>query len=161
MTPRIEILAAKKLVGKNAVMSLLDNKTTELWKTFMPQRRNVQNMVGDNLYSLQVYPPGYFVQFDASNQFKKWALVEVTDFNSIPPDLEPFTLEGGLYAVFVYRGAAHAAGEFFRFIFERWLPGSGYSVDERPHFEVMGTNYRNEGPDSEEEIWIPVKPRAF
>ena len=161
MTPRIEILPAKKLVGKNVVMSLVDNKTAELWRTFMPQRRNVQNMVGENVYSLQVYPPGYFIHFDASNQFKKWALVEVADFDSVPPDLEPFTLNGGLYAVFLYRGSPNAAGDFFRSIFERWLPASGYSVDERPHFEVMGAKYRNEGTDSEEEVWIPVKAMVF
>ena len=106
MTPRIEILAAKKFVGKNAVMSLVDNKTSELWESFMPHRRNVHNTAGDNLYSLQMYPAGYFVHFDASDEFKKWALVEVTDFDLVPPDLEPFTLDGGLYAVFLYRGSA-------------------------------------------------------
>jgi AraC family transcriptional regulator len=33
-------------------------------------------------------------------------------------------------------------------------------LDQRPHVEVMGEKYKNNDPDSEEEIWIPIKPIA-
>jgi AraC family transcriptional regulator len=26
--------------------------------------------------------------------------------------------------------------------------------DDRPHFEILGDKYKNDHPDSEEEIWI-------
>jgi AraC family transcriptional regulator len=35
MTPRIEKLDDKKLIGKRQTMSLANNKTGELWKSFM------------------------------------------------------------------------------------------------------------------------------
>jgi hypothetical protein len=30
-------------------------------------------------------------------------------------------------------------------------------LDDRPHFEVLGSKYRNNDPESEEETWIPTK----
>jgi AraC family transcriptional regulator len=32
-------------------------------------------------------------------------------------------------------------------------------LDNKPHFEIMGDQYKNEDPDSEEELWIPIKKR--
>jgi AraC family transcriptional regulator len=71
--------------------------------------------------------------------------------------MEPLALPGGLYAVFLYHGAASQADQTFQYIFGTWIPNSGYSLDNRPHFEILGKKYKNEDPDSEEEIWIPIK----
>jgi AraC family transcriptional regulator len=32
-------------------------------------------------------------------------------------------------------------------------------LDNRPHFEILGEKYKQGSPDSEEEIWIPVKEK--
>jgi AraC family transcriptional regulator len=69
-------------------------------------------------------------------------------------------LPEGLYAVFLHRGPATTGPKTFEYIFQTWLPASEYFLDHRPHFEILGTNYKNDDPDSEEEIWIPVKPKA-
>jgi len=58
--PRIEQLSPKKLIGKHMIMSLSVNKTGELWKSFMPERKEIQNNIGTELYSLQVYDRNYF-----------------------------------------------------------------------------------------------------
>jgi AraC family transcriptional regulator len=34
-----------------------------------------------------------------------------------------------------------------------------YFLDDRPHFEILGDKYKNGDPDSEEEIWIPIKQK--
>jgi AraC family transcriptional regulator len=72
--------------------------------------------------------------------------------------MEPFRLEGGLYAVFDFKGSGNDKS-IFQYIFGTWLPGSDYNLDNRPHFEVLGEKYKNNDPGSEEEIWIPIKPR--
>ncbi len=151
---------AKKLVGKRMQMSLADNKTGELWRHFLPRRREIPHYTGTALYSVEVYDDQYFARFDPANAFEKWAAVEVTDFGAIPEGLEAITLPVGLYAVFVHRGPASAGRETYRYIFGTWLPESDYVLDNRPHFAVMGEKYRNEDPGSEEEIWIPVKFRT-
>lgn len=156
MTPKIQHLTEKKLIGKNLTMSLVNNKTGELWQKFMPTRSEITNTVSTDLISMQVYEPKHFVDFKPTNEFVKWATVEVTDFDSVPADMETFTLPGGLYAVFAYKGSS-SDPSIFQYIFGTWLPGSEYRLDNRPHFEVLGDKYKNNDPTSEEEIWIPVQ----
>jgi AraC family transcriptional regulator len=158
MQPRIENLKEKKLVGNQLTMSLANNKTGELWKSFMPRRREITNNLTNDLISMQVYKPTHFVDFKPTNEFEKWAVVEVTDFESVPNDMETFTLTGGLYAVFNYKGSS-TDSSIFQYIFNTWLPNSDYLLDDRPHFEILGEKYKNADPNSEEEIWIPIQKK--
>jgi len=107
---------------------------------------------------MQIYPASYYAEFSPAKEFVKWAAVEVQHFDLIPEGMETFVLEGGLYAVFDYKGSS-ADPSIFQYIFFQWVPNSDYVVDDRPHFEVLGAKYQNNSPDSEEEIWIPIKDR--
>ncbi len=158
MNPRIENLIEKKLIGKQLSMSLANNRTGELWQSFMPKRREIINTVSNDLISMQVYKPAHFADFKPTNEFEKWATVEVTNFENVPTDMETFSLAGGLYAVFDYKGSSNDPS-IFQFIFGTWLPSSEYFLDDRPHFEILGDKYKNNDPTSEEEIWIPIKPK--
>lgn len=158
MKVRIEKLSEKKLVGKHLTMSLSENRTAELWRSFMPQRKEIKNTLSADLFSLQEYDDSYsFSEFNPNATFEKWAAVEVPDFTTVPEGIELLTLPGGLYAVFEYKGASSQGAAVFRYIFETWLPNSDYELDSRPHFEVLGEKYKNDDPASEEEIWIPIK----
>jgi len=53
--PRIEKLSEKRLIGKKLKMSLGDNKTFELWKSFMPRLNEITNKKNNEMISLQVY----------------------------------------------------------------------------------------------------------
>ena len=77
------------------------------------------------------------------------------NFDDIPHEMKSFILEEGLYAVFDYKGSS-ADNSIFQYIFRDWLPSSPYQIDDRPHFEVLGEKYKNNDPNSEEEIWIPI-----
>jgi AraC family transcriptional regulator len=154
MQPQFVTIEPKKLLGICLEMSLAENFTGELWRSFMPLLKGIETRVGNNLYSLQVYDEDYFQQFDPTREFEKWALAEVKNFSVIPDETEPFELTGGLYAVFQHKGMGT---EIFQHIFSEWLPNSGYALDNRPHFEILGEKYKQGSPDSEEEIWIPVK----
>ncbi len=158
MTPEIKTLTEKKLTGRRLTMSLAANRTGELWGAFMPRLKEIANRVSGELLSMAVYKPGHFENFSPANEFEKWAAVEVSDFSKVPEGMEPFVLPGGLYAVFHYKGSSADPG-IFQYIFGTWLPGSGYALDDRPHFEVLGDKYRNNDPESEEDIWIPVKKK--
>jgi AraC family transcriptional regulator len=158
MTPRIEILPEKKLIGKRLQMSLANNKTQDLWQSFMPRRKEIQNSIGTDLYSMQVYDPLHFTTFNPNNLFEKWATIEVTDFDTVLDEMETFTLTSGLYAVFFYKGL-NTNTQIFEYIFGAWLPNSEYVLDNRPHFEILGEKYKNNDPNSEEEIWIPIKEK--
>ena len=160
MKARIETLIGKKLIGKHITMSFVENKTFQLWSSFMPERKEIKNSMDSNLYSLEVFPVGYFNHFDPKNTFKKWAAIEVSDFNEVPSNMETLIIPTGTYAVFIHKGPAAEADKTYSFIFTEWLPNSEYIVDDRPHFAVMTEKYKKDDPNSEEEIWIPVKNKV-
>ena len=158
MEPRFITISEKKLVGKRIRMSLSANLTAELWQSFMPGRKEIRNKKNADLFSIEVYDQNLdFNDFNPTTEFEKWAAIEVTEFDTVPAGMEAFALTEGLYAVFIYQGAANNSASFFQYIFETWLPQSGYLLDQRARFEVMGEKYKGNDPDSEEEIWIPIK----
>ncbi|MCD6068030.1 MAG: AraC family transcriptional regulator [Bacteroidetes bacterium] len=158
MEPIIKNIPEKKLIGKRLRMSIANNKTFDLWKSFMPFRNEIKSRVNTEMFSMQVFDPSFsFLPFDIHAEFDKWAAVEVSESVAIPEGMEAFTLPGGLYAVFLHKGPASGAERTFRYIFETWLPASGYILDTRPHFELLGEKYKNNDPDSEEEVWIPIR----
>jgi AraC family transcriptional regulator len=180
--PRIEERAPGQFIGICMSMSLMEDKTGQLWRQFMPRRHEIMHRANTDVVSLQVYPKGYFSEFDPSRVFVKWALAEVGNVSAekgeeeergdedwnvsvekgekedrgglIPEGMEVFDLQGGLYAVFVHRGSDPA---IFDFIYGEWLPASDFELDDRPHFEVLDVHYRHSDPDAEEEIWIPIR----
>lgn len=159
--PRIVKIPKKKLVGKSMKMSLVNNLTGELWKSFMTERGAIKNIIGSDLYSLQIYDGIMDIEnFDPAALFLKFAAIEVFDFTDVHKDFETLVLQGGLYAVFLHKGSAKDFSRTFKMIFYKWLPQSEYEIDDRPHFEVLGEKYKKDDPDSEEEVWIPIKKRV-
>jgi AraC family transcriptional regulator len=157
MHARIEMLSETKLIGKRLTMTFADNKTVDLWKSFMPRRKEIKNNLNTDLISMQVYVDLKSINdFNLTTPFQKWAAVEVESFDNVPNEMETFTLPAGLYAVFIHKGL-NTDTSTFEYIFGTWLSTADYELDNRPHFEVLGEKYKNNAPDSEEEIWIPVK----
>jgi len=158
MEPRIETLTAKKLIGQSLTTCFANDRTFELWSGFMPRRKEIKHSVGKELYSIQIYAPDLkFTEFNAQTEYEKWAAIEVSDLQEVPAGMKQHILQGGLYAVFIYKGRASDFKKTFEFIFYQWLPNSIYDLDQREHFEILGDKYKNDHPDSEEEVWVPIR----
>ena len=158
MNPRIVTITEKKLIGKRLSMSFANYRVGELWKDFMPRRKEINNSLSNDLISMVVYKSNHFLDFKPTNEFEKWATIEVSNFDDVPTEMETFTLYGGLYVVFDYKGL-NTDSSIYQYIFGEWIPNSDYELDNRPHFEVLGEKYKNNDQTSEEEIWIPIKPK--
>ena len=157
MKPEIRKIPKTKLVGMKTSMSLSDNKTGQLWKSFMPNRNKIQNTVGTDLFSLEVYDsPESIRNFTPQTVYEKWAAAPIQGDIPLPEGMESLEIPESLYAVFPYKGRPSEASGFYQYIYGEWLPNSNYMLDDRPHFAIMGEKYLGEHPDSEEEIWIPV-----
>ncbi len=160
MTPRLEKIDAKKLIGHKINMCFANNKTGQLWQGFMAKRKEILNTTGAELYSVEIYKDtDFFKTFDPTKEFEKWAAVNVTDFDNVPATMETLIIPAGDYAVFHYKGKPSEAAGTYQYILNQWLPSSGFILDKRPHFALMGEKYKGEDPDSEEEFWIPIKKR--
>ena len=159
MQPRFETLNKKKLVGKSIKMSLNDNKSGMLWESFIPRIKEITNNITNEKFSLQVYEPNHFDNFNPSREFTKWVLIEVSDFDNAPAGLESFELSGGQYAVFIHIGDIKEFYKTSQYIYGVWLPNSEYVLDDRPHFEILGEMTKKNEPNSKEEVWIPIKKK--
>jgi AraC family transcriptional regulator len=76
-TPRLVERGPGNFIGIRMEMSLLEDKTNLLWRSFMSRRHEVMRRTNTDFVSLQVYPGDYFQEFDPMRRFEKWALVEV------------------------------------------------------------------------------------
>jgi AraC family transcriptional regulator len=155
MNPTIKTFPTTKFIGKNLTFTYTDYRVFELWSSFMPRRKEIQNAVGSDLYNIQINPENF--DFQPNTPFVKWAAVAVANFEVIPDEMETLEIPEGLYAVFNYKGDQSNAAAFFNSIYTKWLPNSGYELDNRPQFEILGEKYKNNDASSEEEIWIPIQ----
>ena len=157
-TPEIITISEKHLVGLNIQTSLSENRTRELWQAFGPIQKEIKNRIGSETYSVEIYKTDLEMRdFTPQTKFEKWAAIAVTGFDEVPQGLNTLTIPAGKYARFIYKGPHKDFPSFAQYIFMQWLPSSEFTLDDRPHFEVMGENYFGpSNPDSEEEIWIPI-----
>ncbi|WP_339864558.1 GyrI-like domain-containing protein [uncultured Algoriphagus sp.] len=161
MPPTITTLPVTKLIGMRVHMNFITNRTQELWQKFMPRKNEIEGKVSNEQYSVEVYSSlSYFDQFNPATNFEKWAAVPVATIEDSPVGMESLIIPAGLYAVFPFKGLASEAPAMYQHILGNWLPNSKYQLDNRPHFAVMGEKYKNNDPDSEEELWIPIKPKS-
>ena len=159
--PEIRQIEPRKLVGKREPMSLAEDKTFELFRSFGPRTKEIQDRVSPDTYCVRIFRGGIDMEsFTPNTVFEKWAAVEVSSFENVPADLEPLTIPAGEYAVFVHKGPASTFFQTSEPLFRKWLEASGFEIDERPHFEILGVGYRPDSQNAEEEIWFPVRKMA-
>jgi len=159
--PRIVDLKSIKMLGMKRITSLAGNKTRELWGEFMPRVKEIKQRPDKDLYSIQQYSKDLKMEmFTPHTQFIKWAAVQVLDFEHIPKGMDHLIIPCGLYAVFIHKGPVRSFHKTSQYIYGQWIPGSDYILGHRPHFEIMTEEYLGpDHPDSEEEVWIPIKSR--
>ena len=154
---RLETIDPKILVGMSRKMSLSKDETMSLWKGFMPRRGEVADRTSKDYISMQVFDPAAGDRFLSTTLFEKWAVVEVSSAEIIPQGMQRYTLTGGKYAVFLHKGPAGDWPKSSHFIYDVWLPGSDFELDQREHFEIIPEGYDPLEPKAEEEIWIPIR----
>lgn len=155
--PLIIEIESKKLIGFSVEMSLIENNTQTVWKKLMPRLKEVVNLESSDLFSLQIYPKNYYSHFLPETTFFKWAAVEVKKFDAMPNGFEKLELPAGKYAVFLHKGNTEMFVKTAQYIYGEWLPKSGFQLDDRPHFELLGDKYLGHDiPNSEEEVWVPI-----
>lgn len=160
MKAHIEIIdiSNKILVGKKIKMSLINDRTSVLWKNFKSQLFLIENRVDTNFYSIQIYNPDLsFKDFNSNTIFENWAAVEVIDHFEIPDGMESLIIKEGKYAVFTHYGTAKDVFKTTQYIYGDWLPKSKFQLDERPHFQIMESDYNPYDPNAKETFWVPVK----
>ncbi len=61
------------------------------------------------------------------------------------------------YAVFAHKGDLPSLGKTYEYIYETWLPQSGYQVAAKIDYEYYDQDFKNFAPDSVFYIYVPIK----
>lgn len=155
--PRIVQLQDQAIVGVAGFISFTRFDVAPLWQALMPVYAAIPHVQNQTRLSVAVYPNNFFESFNPEQTFQKWAAVPVTMIeSSLPQPCTSMTIPSGMYAVFQHKGNFEAFAHTVQYIHNQWLPQSPYQLDNRPHFEILTDTYKNNHPDSEEEVWIPV-----
>ncbi|MEY2963599.1 MAG: hypothetical protein RL754_860 [Bacteroidota bacterium] len=155
INPTIIYFEGSLLCGVSAPMSLRSFTPWTLWPKVMHQLSQVSNRCNGDLISLRSFDGIPVFGPTADPSFTYWGGVEVNGENE---GFEHRSIPGGLYAVFHYQGLSSDSA-IWRYIYGQWLPSSDYELDDRPHFERLGSKYKNNDPLSEEDIYIPIRPQ--
>ncbi|EPR70267.1 putative transcription regulator, MerR family [Winogradskyella psychrotolerans RS-3] len=154
MNPKIKESSEIKVIGLSAKIKRHEqHKIVALWKQFMPRKHELETLASEELIAIQVF--SLQKNGEPKEEFEIWACAEVTDFKTMPQNLKSFTIPSGKYAVFLHKGTN--ARLTYENIMSKWLENSGYLIDDRPHFQVMGETYENGSPDSEEDFYVPIR----
>ena len=129
------------------------HKIRTLWQQFSPRRHEITNSANNTLIAMQTFT--LKENGEPEDNFNMWACVEVSELLDIPKGMKGFTIPEGEYLKVLHKGMD--ASETYQKVMSKWLPKSGYIMDDRPHFQVMGEKYKNGSPDSEEDFYIPIK----
>lgn len=145
---------------KTCISLLKIQETSLLWKKFKTHLAPLGMAIGRTYFSVSCYGKEVAEgNFNLQTEFEKWAATPILSEEKKEEGLDEINIPAGLYAFFLHKGLPQDFPKTSQFIYQSWLPKSGYILDARPHFEVLDHRYKLNDPDSEEQVWIPVKPK--
>lgn len=153
--PTVISLPAKLLVGKSVSTSLAANQTGELFRALTPRKQKIPGGIRSAVHELRVYPVEYYRNFDLHTHFTQWVAVKVDTNTAVPAGMAVFHLPAATYAGLFYQSPFNNP-EAFRYIFREWLPESGCTIGERPHFDLLTEKTLRNDPYLQEENWVPI-----
>ncbi len=89
--------------------------------------------------------------------FEYVAGIPVTEVGEVPEDFVVRQVPEHTYAVFPHKGDLASLGKTYAYIYETWLPQSGYELAQKLDFEYYNEDFKDFAPDSVFYIYIPVK----
>ena len=136
-----------------------ENEIGRLWGRFNrfwdAREAEIHHVVDGTVgFELHVEP----VEYAETKCFYVMVGVEISKLEDLPLELSVKVLPAGTYAVFTLRGP-EITSNWPDAIYKGWLPGSGY--EEAFKFTVEcydGARFKGvDDPESELEIWVPVR----
>ena len=136
-----------------------ENEIGRLWGRFNrfwdERQAEIQNVVDGNVgYEVHIEP----AEYAESKCFYVMVGVEVSGPADLPLELSVKVLPAGTYAVFSLRGP-EITSNWPEAIYKGWLPQSGYEEAHKVTVERYdGDRFKGvDDPESELEIWVPVR----
>lgn len=144
-----------KVVGMIVQTSVNENKIPDLWNEFIPRLVELETIsVPDCTLGICLYNEEEFQEGDS---FAYMAAVVVKDDSIIPQGMEFRIIPKTKVAVFTHEGSLDLLGETYSYIYDEWLPASGYDIADSDELEWYDSRFIFGEDDSQMDIHIPIK----
>ncbi|WP_378186002.1 GyrI-like domain-containing protein [Aquimarina sp. W85] len=154
IVPKIRELEERYLLGRSLQITTGSPELQKHWKSFITDLVRHFGEKPSEFYAVHEYDTG----FSGIGVYTTWATIPYVKNLSGLKDMNKVKIEKGVYAIFTHHGPTSTFYKTLNYIHNDWLPKSGYSINQRKHFEYMGKEYLGpENPLSKELIYIPVK----
>jgi AraC family transcriptional regulator len=154
-----------KIINKKSfpVIGMQIQTTSQDGKNFQEIPQFWKQITEDNLFERippQKHPGSYLgicMDFEPDGGFSYLIASEVTHTEDIPEGMVCKTIPPATYAVFTAHGKMpEAIQETTKYIYQEWLPASGYQHAGTPDFELYDERSTVGGEDALVDIHIPI-----
>jgi len=156
MEPKIINKPAFTMVGLPYFGKNENQEISGLWETFnrrMEALGGITNETGEAAIGLcttpEITPP--------EGGFEYVAGLPVTAVEDLPEGFVVRHVPEHTYAVFAHKGDLASLGATYAYIYENWLPQSGYQLADRIDFEYYNEDFKDFAPDSVFYIYVPIE----
>lgn len=144
-------LVGLRYFGKNEKMEI-----SHLWERFNQRMRELgglANETGDAAIGLCITPENEPID----GAFEYVAGFLVTEAEDVPEDFVVRHVPEYTYAVFAHKGDLPSLPKTYEYIFETWLPQSGYKLAAKIDFEYYDADFKDFASDSVFYIYLPIE----
>jgi AraC family transcriptional regulator len=152
MKPQFVTKPAFTVVGMLIHTKPMTQEIPNLWQQFGPRMGEIQHLAEPGVsYGLMDHFDQEMSKLDymAGNAVEK-----VVD---LPPGMTHWNVPANTYAVF--EATLPTISDTFGYIYNTWLPTSGYQQAAGPYFERYGETFNPHDPTSTLSIYIPVEKK--
>ncbi len=158
MQPKIVNKPAFTVVGMVYEGKNENNEIAEMWGRFTPRITEMWGRFTPRITEIKDIIDGAFGVCEPAREdgtFRYLAGMAVPGAGQVPEGMEVWEVPAQQYAVFPT--TLPTIGETYKYIFETWLPGSGYTYAGTPDFEYYDENFDSALEDSTFDIYVPVR----
>lgn len=152
MEPKFVNLPAFTVVGIPYVGKNENQEIAQMWGVFNQQAEKIRNAVHDGAYGVCLMQPDL-----PEGAFEYVACFKVEKVEDVPEGMVVREVPAQQYAVFTHAGPLEKLSDTYNYIYQVWLPKSGYQAAGNFDFEYYNEEFNNFSPDSRFYIYMPVK----
>ncbi|HEX37595.1 MAG TPA: AraC family transcriptional regulator [Candidatus Cloacimonetes bacterium] len=153
--PEIVTMDEFTLIGKEKDFTQETMKQIpQMWMDFMGQEDQIQNMASDT----EAWGVSYNMDYSGSSMaFTYFVGAEVTSTDFVPEGMIVHVVPASKYAKFTHYGSLEDLSITYYYIYNKWLPQSGYDTGDGDELELYDERFNPEGINSEMFIFTPIK----
>lgn len=152
MEPRFVNKPAFMVVGMPYVGKNQNQEISEMWGRFNPRGGEIRNVCGDGAYGICSWVEGA-----EEGVFEYVSGLEVNRVDGLPDGMVARLVPAQRYAVFAHHGLLDSLAKTYEYIYQTWLPQSGYELTGTPDFEFYNEDFKIDSEDSIFYIYVPIK----